>query len=593
MKQKANRKNIWSYIKNYKFNSLLVQNFLCVVIFAALPLLLNMYNNYRNYGQEMNQRIEENNMDLLQKSSVVMDNMVSDVQKILVDLPKRTECRGVYEKRSGTAEYEENTKKLGLKIKDYLQNYPYVKSIFVYSSLNQLVIDMEGTATVKELEPIDKWYDIYWAFPMKQPYTLAEEDGDILFCTPLYREEEIPAGLLAVEIDVKVLGKRLENETVSEERNFFILDNGGQIMYWNNEDSFSEAEKLRYQKAIEKVAPAKSDMMSGGTSNVVSVVESAHGSWNYALITAMPLYTEELAKLRRFLTSSLVTGLFPSLLAAYLITFITYRPVKKIIKVIEQPHEYLTNKEESKNANELLYITSNILNTIDKKEKMQDELEERVKSLKLAQSRALQFQVDPHFLYNTLEMIKWMSVEDMGSGNRTSKLITKVSELYREALDDENMLVSLKEEINFLQLYIEILDLRYDGRVQFEWSIDPELHECKVIKFCIQPLIENAIRHGLRSKRYYGTIWIRAERRGDKMCIRVENDGVEMSASEITATNLEMAKRNGIEKANSGVGLRNINERIKLIYGMEYGLKIGRRGEGLEGMAVEITFPMI
>ncbi|MBO5197671.1 MAG: histidine kinase [Lachnospiraceae bacterium] len=588
--QKKVGKSIWYYIKNYKFKSLLIQNFLFIVTFATVPLITTIYRNYVSFEQEMNLRMEESNMELLLKSATVIDNIVSDVMTILEEMQDSPECRYLYESNYFSAQYRENAEWVKGRIEDYKIHYPYVKSICLYSKRNQLVLDDTEIVSIEEIEGRGyKWYDIDRIFPMEDPYTLVGDDGNIMFCAPLYREESIAAGLLVVNVDTAVLGNRLEREAAPAARSFFILDISGQAMYCNNEENLLGAHKQYYQRLIGKARNAESSMEEAENSTkVVSVSSSIHRSWKYALVTDKPLYTEEMGKLRNLLVGSVITGVLPSLLVAYLITVVTYRPVKKILNVVEKPEEYIYNEREA--SNEVLYITSNILNTIDRKEKMEDELTNRLQSLRVAQSLALQFQVDPHFLFNTLEMIKWTTVEDMGSGNRASRQLTKVARLYRIALESDNMILPLKEEIEFLHLYIEILDIRYDGSIRFEWEIDEKLYDCRVVKLCIQPLIENAVKHGLKPKNYNGTIWIRAERVGETMCICVENDGVEMSVSEIAAMNHSFAGRNGFQDAR--VGLLNINERIKLLYGLEYGLKLEKRGEGLQGMKVILTFPI-
>lgn len=586
-RQREAEKSIWYYIKNYKFRSILVRNFACVIVFATVPLLVTIYRNYINFSQEMNLRMEENNKDLLLKSTAVIDNILKDILAITENMPYLPECRYLYEQDSTDARYKIYAEQMMENIREYERHYSYVKSIYLYSSLNQLVLDSRGLFPVKEFSDRGKWYDIYKRFPMYCPYTLTGDDAEIMFGVPLFGENQDLAGLIVVNVDMKTLGNLLEWEEVSSARNFFILDINGQIMYCNNGNYLSETQLQFYEHMIGDARKQEGSMIEKKNSNVVTVSNSSYESWEYALVTELPLYTEEMTKLRSFLIGSVITGILPGLFAAYLITLITYQPVKKILQVIDQPKE---NHSEQTISNEVLYITSNILNTIDKKEKMQDELEKRIQSLRIAQSLALQFQVDPHFLYNTLDIIKWISVEDMGKGNRTSKLLSKVARLYRIALESDNMVLTLRREIEFLKLYIDVLDIRYSGKIHYEWQVDESLYDCQIIKLCIQPVVENAVKHGLKPRMYEGSIWIRAERKDHKLNITVENDGEEMTVSEIAAMNATLKKRNGFP--NAKVGLLNINERIKLLYGLDYGVEIGRREGGFRGMKVVLTFPL-
>jgi len=281
---------------------------------------------------------------------------------------------------------------------------------------------------------------------------------------------------------------------------------------------------------------------------------------------------------------------------AYLITYLTYRPMKKILSVIENPRLHWNEREATKRSNELLYITSNILADRDTDGEAAEELGERIRSLRQAQFRALQFQIDPHFLYNTLETIKWNAVEEMGLGNKTSKMLTKVAKLYRLGLENDDVIVSLKEELDFLKLYIEIVRIRFGDSIKFHWDIDESLYDCNIIKMCLQPIVENAIQHGLRPKNYLGNITISAYVEKECLHICVVNDGRHMSHGEIKKLNEKL--KTGADFEESKVGLRNVNERIKLIFGKKYGVSINiirpdeesASGED-SNICVVLTFP--
>jgi len=342
-------------------------------------------------------------------------------------------------------------------------------------------------------------------------------------------------------------------------------------------------------------------IVSGPNERIVSVTDSLHKSWKYALVTETPDYKEETGILSDFLLSSALIGAFASLIAAYIITYLTYRPIRKIMDVIKNPQLHWSEREATKGSNEMLYITSHILANRSSNKETAEELEERVRALRQAQFRALQFQIDPHFLYNTLETIKWNAVEEMGLGNKTSKMLTKVARLYRLGLENDDVIVTLKEELDFLKLYIEIVRIRFGESIQFHWNIDESLYECSVIKMCLQPIVENAIQHGLRPKNYQGNITVSAKYEKERLCVCVANDGQYISSASLKELNEKLKTGAGFEE--SKVGLRNVNERIKLIYGKKYGVSVSGfepnvespagedQKEQSEGVRVTLTFP--
>ncbi|MBO5197887.1 MAG: sensor histidine kinase [Lachnospiraceae bacterium] len=585
-------KSAWHYIKRYKFNSLLIRNFGYVMLFVMLPLMLVVWIGYTQFNEEMNDRMMDMNEELLQKSVVVTDNVMQGIVDLLEQMAEQKDILDAIEYQHTDITYYNSVLKVTNLIKEYTQLNQYIKATYIYSNVNGQIITGETVRQAKQYTDKGKWYYIYKSVPMESQYVLVNNEHSILFCKPVFSGAGEGIGVIVFDVDLQKIRELLESENISQNGIFFVVDISGQVMYCNQSNYFSldEKERSEYKDAIGQVKPGDTKYSAENDPQFISVMESIHKSWRYALVTEQPKYKEEVRVLKTFLVSSLLTGVLTSILAAYVITFITYRPVKKILSVIEKPQMYGKDKEATKQSNELLYITSNILNTLNSKKQMNEELEKRMDSLHRAQSLALQFQIDPHFLYNTLETIKWSAIEEMGMGNKTSKLITKVAKLYRIGLEANNAILTLREELDFLKLYVDVLNARFGEKIQFEWEIDESLYDCSVIKMCVQPLVENAVNHGLKPGGYYGTIRICAYQEDGKLCISVEDDGEGISAAKIQELNQKLQARRGFEE--SRVGLHNVNERIKLIYGNEYGVTLSSEKEDDKtGTKAVITFP--
>ncbi|MBO5197502.1 MAG: histidine kinase [Lachnospiraceae bacterium] len=428
-------KSAWNYIKKYKFNSLMLRNFAGAILIVALPLLLLVFIGYRKFSEEMNHRMADMNEELLQKSAVVTDNVMRDIMEVLEQLSGEEVVLSVMQTEEfGKREYAE-VEEVAALICQYRQLNRYITSIYIYSDVNQRVIDGTTFSNIQKYGKKDIWYPVYKKIEMDSQYTLVSGENNILVCQPIAVNGGT-IGIIVFDINLQKVKELLESEDLMQTGSFFVVDSAGQVLYCNQPEYFtaSEREKHRYRKAIGQVKPGSSGLYGMDDSAFVSVVKSEHQSWKYALITERPTYKEEVGALKDFLVLMLVTGTVSGILAAYVITRVTYGPVKKIVEVIEEPRVHMTG-ETSRQSNELLYITSNILSTLRSKQKVDEELEERVESMRALQSMALQFQMEPHFLYNTLDLIKWSAVEDMGMGNRTSKLIAKLALLYRSGLE--------------------------------------------------------------------------------------------------------------------------------------------------------------
>ncbi len=585
------RKSAWHYIKRYKFHSLLLRNFGYSVLVAALPLLLMICIGYEKFSNEMNDRMMEMNEELLQKSAVVTDNIMQDIMEVLEQLSQEDAVLSLMQTEDPEQIDEETADHVFQLLRQYTQLNRYITSIYIYSNVNQQIADARIICDSKEYDSKGIWYYIYKKVYMDSAYTLINGENSILTCQPVFGDNQQRIGVVVFDIQLQKIKELLESEDISQNGSFFMIDSSGQVMYCNQSDYFAASERIQrsYRDMIGRVKPGDTDILEGESSSFVSVVKSVHQSWKYALITERPAYKEEVDALRDFLVSMMLTGILSSILAAYIITRFTYRPVKKIVEVIENPRLY--GKEEvSQESNELLYITGNILSTLNSKQQIDEELKRRMDSLRRTQSMALQFQIEPHFLYNTLDVIKWRAVEDMGMGNPTSKLIAKLAALYRSGLETRNMILTLKEELDFTGLYIDILKARFGEKLQFTLKVDENLYECSVIKMCIQPLVENAVNHGLKPLKYYGNIAILTYQEEGRLYIVVEDDGQGLSDKQIQEMNEKLQTIGDLEAAQ--VGLRNVNERIKLIYGNEYGVWIGRReADKQKGTRVVMTFP--
>ena len=178
---------------------------------------------------------------------------------------------------------------------------------------------------------------------------------------------------------------------------------------------------------------------------------------------------------------------------------------------------------------------------------------------------ALQAQINPHFLYNTLDTIYWMA--RMEKAFETSSLIEALAKLFRLSLNKGNEFTTVKYEVEHLKNYIIIQKKRYEDMINFSFNVPDELLGCKVIKMALQPLVENAICHGIEKKGEKGKIDITIEKKNNQLLYTITDDGIGADEKEIN----ELLQNGG--DSNRGLGIKNINDRIRLYFGEEYGLK--------------------
>ena len=194
-----------------------------------------------------------------------------------------------------------------------------------------------------------------------------------------------------------------------------------------------------------------------------------------------------------------------------------------------------------------------------------------------AQICALQAQINPHFIYNCLESIGNLSVLMIGKENSVTDALYTLGQLMRISLSGKNYLVSLDEELEHVNIYIRMLEEiepEFKKRVHLHFDIPEDMKKERILKLTLQPLIENVLEHGFSGRRREGNIWISGERKEGINYLRIMDDGMGVTADQLKTLS-EKLKESSITDSKH-IGLRNVNQRIKLVYGEEFGVSVAQ-----------------
>ena len=194
----------------------------------------------------------------------------------------------------------------------------------------------------------------------------------------------------------------------------------------------------------------------------------------------------------------------------------------------------------------------------------------------------IQAQINPHFLYNTLDAIVWLI--EIGKNDQAEQMVTSLSSYFRSFLSDGRDIVTIAEEKQHIQSYLEIQQVRYRDIMEYEINIDPSIEGTKIPKMTLQPLVENAIYHGLKPKRGKGKIIVTGTRENDKIILKVLDTGLGMNDEE-----LESLKTRVLNEDTTSFGLTSAYKRLKLLYGEE--CKFDIKSVPQEGTSISIEMP--
>lgn len=284
-----------------------------------------------------------------------------------------------------------------------------------------------------------------------------------------------------------------------------------------------------------------------------------------------PLYRQKAVLLKMslviFFGCILITLIFTMFLSSNLT-----QPLKKILKRMNYISEGNFERDKSlegndemgelgRGINELAISINGLLEKVKEEEADKRELELKV----------LQNQVNPHFLYNTLNSIKWMATVQKADGIRD--IVSALGRLLMNISKEASEQISIKREISLTEDYIFIQNIRYNGKIKVSFQIpDENLLNNEIAKFTLQPIVENAIFHGIEPKKDAGNIKIGIVEEGEKLIIFVEDDGVGIDEEGIKR--IFSSKSKDRNRGLSGIGVKNVDERLKLIYGDNFGLSI-------------------
>ena len=282
----------------------------------------------------------------------------------------------------------------------------------------------------------------------------------------------------------------------------------------------------------------------------------------------------------------ILTIIMAIILAAYLVKVINKRLFQVIDGMRQVPNGQLSNYIENDSSDEVGELIDNYNYMISKMSILVDEQYKLGKEVKNAELKALQSQINPHFLYNTLDMINWMAQKNMNK--EISLAVKNLAKFYKLSLNKGKDITTIRNEVEHSKLYVNLQNMRYDNRITLITRLDESLMDCSIPKITFQPIIENSINHGILGRGMEnGSILISGYISQNNLIIQISDDGIGIEKEVLPL----ILKENNLQTKGSGYGLKNINQRIKLLYGESYGLSF-TSNYGF-GTTVEITLPVI
>ena len=390
-------------------------------------------------------------------------------------------------------------------------------------------------------------------------------------------------GVFFVDLNYNAIQALCERISLGNKGYIYILDQSGAIVYHPQQQLIYSGMK---QELLSEVMETEESSFLTEDGKLYTISRSEATGWTVVGVS----YVSELmagADSARLVYALTALVLFAAALAlAYLLSREITKPIQRLqgsMKEVERGN-FDNAAIQVWDDNEIgsLSRSFNIMTEEIQKLMKQSEREQRAK--RKYELRVLQSQISPHFLYNTLDSIIWMA--EWGKNQEVVTMTSSLARLLRRTISNEQELVTIAEEIDCTEAYLTIQKMRYKDKLEYEIELEDGIGREKIVKLVLQPLVENAIYHGIKYKEGRGLIQIRVFYRDDCIVLQVEDDGKGMD-EETLAHIFEQHIR---DTRSNGVGVNNVNERIRLFYGAEYGLSF--KSEPEKGTTATIRIPL-
>jgi len=317
---------------------------------------------------------------------------------------------------------------------------------------------------------------------------------------------------------------------------------------------------------------------------------SQYTQWNTVGVFPLNEIMRQVSTIRYY--SLIIAGVtvLVALLVSVFFTSSIARPVIKLRSLMKEAEEgNLGVRFEGRQEDEIGYLGKSFNTMIEEVQKLLAMVYREQQSKREAELKILQEQIKPHFLYNTLDTIQWMAQEH-GAADIV-KVVGALTSLFRIGLSRGKEMIRVSDEMEHVRSYLIIQKTRYEDKFDFSVCMDDSVLSLLVLKLTLQPLVENAIYHGIKERRGHGSIKVEAGRRDGMLVLRVADDGVGMSAETLASVRALLASLPAEKGQKLGYGISNVNERIQLSFGKKYGLSFDSSPD--LGTTVEILHPLV
>lgn len=533
-------------------------------IFAIFLMGFILYNSFFNI--EINQTLKSTKV-AIGKSGNYIELYVDKLKVISNILAKDNETIDYLKE----TEDEGRKKSLISQINNTIDSDSSIKSIIIVGKDGRLVSNEKDLNISMSKDMMkEKWYiDAIYGDSMPiltkarmQNFSMDKDNLVISISQEIIDEKGENLGVLLIDVKYKIIDNFLKDLNIGDKDFVFILNENKEVVYHKDTNYFTD---ISLQNKLLQI----SNMKGYDSKNKALIEPYKIKDTDWTLYGVSSLGEIEVIK-RNLIETIIFIGGVLLLLIAYSGSFLAGKitsPIEKLEEAMRNIEEGLAYVEiDSKGCYEAESLGNHFNYMVQKIKLLLEEISEKEKYLRTSELNILHSQINPHFLYNTLDTIVWMA-----EFNNTEKVISMTKALgdfFRLSLSGGSEITNIDKEFDHIRKYLFIQKERYGDKLSYKIDYDENIGTIKVLKIILQPIVENAIYHGIRQGDKNGEIYISAKKDNEDIIFQVVDNGIGFDIKKLE----EDKKGNNIRLGE--VGIKNVDKRIKLYYGEEYGIKI-------------------
>lgn len=559
---------------------------------ALVAIVLIGLSLYERFSSQLTEAIQKENQILMTQVNRSVDSYLRNIMKLSDAL-----YYGVVKNTDISNDLIFDKMKLL-----YDNNDDSVENIALFSRDGELLkavpaARLKSNVEVKEegwfQETLEKTENLHFSTPHVQ-YIFDNMENQYRWVISVSRGVEVTEGVsvsqgvLLIDIRYSSLEQLLNSVTLGDSGYVYLISNDGQIIYHPKAQLIDSGRVQENHREAAAYRDGSYEERFQGELRYVTVKSVGYTGWKLIGVTPVQGMSFSGIKTRLFI-------IFVVVLILFIMAAINYYISSKITNPIHQLEESVRELEEGKldaevaigGSYEIQHLGRSITNMARQIQVLMQDIVTEHESKRKSEFDTLQSQINPHFLYNTLDIIVWMIENEKKS--EAVKVVTALARFFRISLSKGKSIITVRDELEHVRNYLMIQHMRFKNKFSYTIEAEDDVMGMASLKLMLQPLVENAIYHGMEFMDGDGEILIRVALEAGELCFLIQDNGLGMRPEQVEALFTDTS--HVPSGRGSGIGVRNVNERIKLYFGEAYGLRI--TSEPDEGTKIQIRLPAV